>query len=280
MKKYSISIFVLFMFALLFLAFSEKILAEGMGTIEVQGDLTRWHELQAGGTRKGTIILKNTSDETLVAKIYQTDLQYFADGRALFEEAPHHPRSNKTWISMTPNQVEIPAGGEDTIHYEIHVPPDTGLSGGYWSMIMVENLSKGALEPPQKNADDKAVSMRIQTLARYAVQLITTIGNSGNGCLTFGETRLQQGKDGLELLITLEGQGQQVLPIRLWTELFGPQKGSLGVFEGGRFLLHPGCSIQKGIALPSLGKGTYQALLIADGGNENVMGVQINLRID
>ena len=278
MKKKLIALFC--MFALLFLAYSPEVLAEGLGTIEVQGDLTRWHELQAGGTRKGTITLKNTSDETLVAKIYQTDLQYFADGRALFEEAPHHARSNKTWISVIPNQVEIPTGGEDTIHYESHVPPDAGLSGDYWSMIMVENLSKGALEPPRESPGGQNVAMRIETLSRYAVQVLTKIGNDRAGSLKFGETRIQKAEDGLELVVTLEGQGQQVLPIRLWTELFDPQKGSLGVFEGGRFLLHPGCSVRKGLALPSLDKGTYQALVIADGGNENVMGAQINLRIE
>lgn len=241
----------------------------------VEGGLTRWHQLQPGGNYSGVISLRNDGDSTEEVRIYQTHFSYQADGQLDFENAPKTSRSNREWITVSPEQVKIPPQSQIQISYRVTIPNRPGLGGSYWSMVMVESIPEGVLEPVQ--TEDQSVTFMIQPVFRYGVQVITDIGNQATGAIDFQNSSLVRSPNGYELIMEVAGKGEKVLEPQLWVEIFHPENGSLGRFLGEAFLLHPGCSTTGKIPLPNLEKGTYQALIVADNGGDEVFGMQVDL---
>ncbi|MDI9391577.1 MAG: hypothetical protein QM402_09665 [Synergistota bacterium] len=223
----------------------------------------------------GVITLRGEeSDETV--RVYQTDYMFYADGRNEFGKPGSVPRSNASWIAYSPNQITVPAGGRAEVSYQISVPNDKNLRGTYWSVIMVELVPKGALEVPSAKKGEVAVGIRIAS--RYAVQVITSIGDTGTRALEFADKRLEA-KDGKTCLVLyVKNTGERWLVPEVYVDLFG-QSGQLGRYPGGKLRIFPGCSVRYTVDLGALKRGKYSAMVIADAGEEKVFGARYTLEV-
>jgi len=224
----------------------------------------------------GVIALRGEeSDETV--RIYQTDYLFYADGRNEFGKPGSNPRSNASWISYSPNQITLPAGGRAEVTYQITVPNDKDLRGTYWSVIMVEEVPKGTLEVPSAKKGEVAVGIRV--VSRYAVQVVTHIGDTGTRALEFADKKLEM-KDGKTcLILDVKNTGERWLVPEVYVDLFG-QSGQLGRYPGGKLRIFPGCSVRYRVDLGALKPGKYNALVIADCGEDNVFGARYTLEVD
>jgi len=245
--------------------------------VSVVGGLTREVSLQPGSKTEGRIILRNGTDKPQQVKVYQTDYLFWADGRNEYGEPGTTPRSNARWITHTPQQLTIPPKSTESVYYTIQVPAQEDLKGTYWSMLMVEPLAGESLEPPK--AEEGKVAIGVRSVMRYAIQMVTHIGDTGTRDLKFQDRQLVVDGGKRLLRLDLENTGERWLKPLVWMELYDEQGASMGRFEGGRFRIYQGCSARYLIDLSEVPAGRYKALIVADNGDEHVFGAQYELEL-
>ena len=138
---------------------------------------------------KGVIILRNPDDEPADVRLYQTDYTFNYDGKSDYGDPGIKPRSNASWLMLSPTRLTIPAKETAEVSYIIKVPKDQELNGTYWSMIMVEPIATPPPPDTTKTGKEK-VKMGIMTIIRYGIQIITNIGDSGERKLKFLDKKL------------------------------------------------------------------------------------------
>ena len=238
--------------------------------IAVVGGLDRSHTVKPGESFEGIILVRNTGTEPVEVRVHQTDYQFFADGRNLYERPGNQPRSNADWISVRPSRFTIAPNEIVSVSYKGVVPKQENLSGTYWSMVMVE---------PESTAPVQQVGLGLQTKIRFGVQLVTEVGETARAAIKVLDKKLITGDGKRKLQLDLENSGQRLLVPAVWVELFNKQGQSVGKFEAGRSRIFPACSVRYNIDLSDVPAGHYSALVIVDNGDEHVMGAQYELEI-
>jgi hypothetical protein len=242
--------------------------------ISVMGELTREKTVTVGKTYEGTILISNRGKTTQTARVYQNDYLFYADGTNVYGDPGTDPRSNAKWITYTPHSAEIPAQSSAEIHYTITVPDDLGLTGTYWSMLMVEGVNPDQQAVPEGNS-----KMALNQLVRYAVQIVTHIGASGEKKLEFKKAKLVRNAGKRMLEEDLENTGERWLTPVLWVELYDRSGVLTGRFPGGNSRIYPQTSARFRVDLSSVKEGDYKALIVADCGGEDVYGISSKLKI-
>lgn len=247
------------------------------GGVNVLDGLTRSAALKSGEKSEGKITLQNSSDQEQEVKVFATDYQRNANGESNYDTAGSIPRSNSSWITFTPHQVVIPAKSTFIVYYTIQVPVDYLLTGTYWSVLMVEPISKASLEPPKVEKDQ--IKLGITTVTRYAIQMITNIGTSGKRAIKFSKKELLVQEQSRTYQVDIENTGERALSPTLWIELYDVAGISQGRIDGNRWRIYPGGSARFNIDLTKIPAGIYTGLLVADNGDEYIFGTQLKLDI-
>lgn len=118
----------------------------------------------------------------------------------------------------------------------------------------------------------------IRQVVRYAIQLVTHMGETGSREIRFADRALVLGEDGTRRLhVDVENTGERSLRPYLWVELHDSTGGRLGRFESDRKRLYPGTSVRYMIDLSGAPSGSYQALVVVDNGDEHVFGAEYGL---
>jgi hypothetical protein len=170
--------------------------------------------------------------------------------------------------------MDIPAQSSVELHYTIPVPEDMGLSGTYWSMLMIEGINaENAQTPEGKN------KIALNQIMRYGIQVVTNIGLSGEKKLEFKKTKLVKNPGKRILEEDLENIGERWLTPVLWVELYDKSGELKGRFQGGNSRIYPQTSSRFKVDLSSVKEGEYKALIIADCGGEDVYGISSKLKI-
>lgn len=229
----------------------------------------------AGASYDGTIRVRNTTGRAQEVKVYQTDYAFHADGRTLFADPGTTQRSNARWVSVSPAFLTLAPGAEATVSYRVAVPaaPAPGPRGSFWSMVMVEPVAAGSAESAQRPAGKS--EMAIQTRTRFGVQLVTHLADEGARTLQFAQPRatsLPGGGKALEVDLTNTGDRAYRPALRL--ELYTADGAEAGRVESPRGLVFPGSSLRQRFELGKIPAGTYDALVIADTGGDNVFGAR------
>lgn len=244
--------------------------------VAIRGELTHERQVSPGQTYKGTIRVNNTGDEPQEIKIYQTDYSFDAHGTYHYDPPGQDQRSNAGWITVNPHRMTVPPLGTSVINYILEVPEDPGLVGTYWSIIMVEHVGSGKRQVSAE--EETEVSVAVGHVIRYAIQIVTHIGSTGERKLRFLNTDLVRDGDTRVLNVDLENVGERWLRPTLWTELYANNGAYVGKFEAGRLRVYPGTSVRYTIDLTEAGQGQYKALIVADCGDE-VFGATYSLVI-
>jgi hypothetical protein len=245
-------------------------------TVSVLGGLTYQMTLAPGEKKEGTIQLLNKEDVAARVRVSQTDYAFFADGRTLYGEPGASARSNAKWINVSPMNVTIPPQGSASVFYEITAPNDPGLAGSYWSVIMVEPLADAGTAAAGQNGK---VALGIQTVVRYAIQIISDIGETGNSMINVTDDTVVV-RDGKTLLqADIVNVGERWLSPSVWTEFYDKGGRYVGRFDSNRQRVLPNCSVRHSFDLTSVPKGTYTALFVVDNGDERVFGTTYEVRL-
>ena len=141
---------------------------------------------------------------------------------------------------------------------------------------MVEPVSVPA---PELEENKKKVVVGIRTVMRYAVQIVTEIGDTGTEALNVLEKRVVVGDGKKFLELDIINSGERVQIPTLWAEFYNDQGVSIGRFEGGRWRIYPSCSVRYKVDLADIPAGKYTAMVVMDTGNDYVTGAQYTLEI-
>lgn len=245
--------------------------------ISVLGGLTREATLDPGETHEGTIQLLNNSEEEAQVTIFQTDYVFYSDGSTLYNEPSTNSRSNAGWISFSPPRMTIPPGATVSVYYKITVPQKPDLRGTYWSVLMIEPLASAG-RPVVQEKEGK-ITLGVQTVIRYAVQMITNIGETGESNIKLVSNKLIN-LDGKRMLRTeIENTGERWLRPSVWLELYSESGQYTGRFKSDSKRIFPDCSVSHHLDLSDVPNGRYTALFIVDNGDDRVFGASFEMRL-
>ena len=256
-------IFVGLLFIIPTISFSNIIILNG---------LTHENTASSGSSYKGTIQLQNTANTVKSVRVYQKDYWFSYKGETLHGEPGSLKRSNSKWITYNPEFVELQPDETRTIDFEVKIPADDSLRGTYWSVLMIENIV-----PPDTSNYNSGVT--IKTSIRYAIQIITNIGNTGNSNLQFNGLNLAKNENNSYISVALENTGETILKPVLSLELFDQNGNSVGVIKSEKRKTFPETSVTIVLNLEGIKPGTYNGVLIADCENDNVFGTNISFEL-
>lgn len=141
---------------------------------------------------------------------------------------------------------------------------------------MVEPNSTPAITPEGK---PDQVAVGLQTTIRFAIQIVTEVGQSGTRSLQVQDKRLVQGGGKRALELDIANDGERLLIPAMTVELFDQSGASIGRFDAGRARIYPACSVRAKVDLTDVPLGKYVAMVLLDSGDAQVMGAQYELDI-
>lgn len=239
-------------------------------SVSLLGPLAREHTVALGEKFEGVILLRNSGSEATTVRIYQTDYAYFADGTNDFGAPGRVARSNASWITVSSTLLKVPAGQTLDFSYSGRVPKNATLPGSYWSIIMIENVAP---------LEDSVRGEGVQTLARYGVQVVTQIGETGKRSVRFAKNEFLRQDAKAYALLDLENDGDCLIFPKLWIELYDSAGNKLGRFDTGSMRIYPGCSARYRVELPGVPAGAYNALVFVDCGHDQMVGTRVALKL-
>lgn len=249
---------------------------QGWAGITIESRMTDEHQAKAGESYRGKILLRNTDATPAEAKVYQTDYDFSVDKGILYGPPGRLARSNAKWTSLSREVVVIPGNSAETLDFEVKVPTGGGLSGTYWSVIMVEPISKSSAE---SGAQATQATAQVRQVVRFAVQVVTHIGKTGSGELAFSNPQIVSAQDKHFLEIDVANTGQRWLIPGFWLELYSESGNPIGKFQAEQTRLYPGTSSRIKIDLGNTPKGKYLGMVAADGTGDNLFGANVELEI-
>jgi len=244
-------------------------------TIVVTGALTKELEVTPGETSQGTIEVFNPDHSPQDVRVYQTDYSCYSDGRILYGEPGTLPRSNARWTALGTSQVTIPPGETVPILFTVTVPNVRSLKGTYWSVIMVEPVLEAAT--PLNTEDPSVPQIQLRQVFRYAVQVVTTLADTGRAELKFLGLRVETSPSQTLLHADVENVGERWLRGTLRVEVYNTSGALVGKFDGGQKRILPGSSVRFSTNFPGLRRADYRALVVVDCGGDDVFGTQVKL---
>lgn len=251
------------------------VLVNGESFCEISVSQSLVHEfyVKPNSTYSGVIIITNSENKKQRTKVYQSDYLFSANGKNQFDTpAGNLPRSNANWISFSPRSFTIPPKDIFKVEYEIKVPKDSTLIGSYWSLFLVEGIP----DKSKRSVDDKH---KLFIISRIGIQIVTHIGNTGTRELTFLDLQFLEKEQKRILQVDVENTGERFLHPYLWVELYDLQGKFVGKYETSKLRTYPGTSVRFNVDLTEVPSGSYQALIVADCGGDDLFGANVNLEI-
>ena len=241
--------------------------------IVVLNGLTHENTAQPGETYRGTIQIQNAGSDEKGVRVYQRDYWFSYTGQSKHDPAGSMERSNADWITYTPELITLDSSEVTSISFEVKVPDNNSLSGTFWSVIMVEGIST-------PDTSQVETGVRINTAIRYAIQIVTNIGSTGNSNMEFIGLELSKENDNNVLHVAVENTGERILKPEMNLELFDENGNSAGVIKADPRKTYPGTSILSSLVLEGIKPGNYNGVLVADCGEERLYGTNLTLEIE
>lgn len=242
-----------------------------LAQISIIGSLTHEYNVNPSGQFEDIIEIRNSSQMPVSVKAYQTDYFYTCEGKTYYTQpAGQRERSNANWITLNNSFQDIPPQSTLAIIMKIQVPDSLKLSGTYWSVIMIEP------NPSDDTSDD---NQPVNQVVRYAVQIVTHVGNNRNRSIRIMDTRLKKTDQFYQFQMDLENDGSLLTKPKMSLELFTSTGQKQAFFEGVAPRLFPGTSIRFHFNLVDIPTGEYQSLLLLDCGEDALFGAKYQLKI-
>lgn len=239
-------------------------------SIEVIGSLRHINKVAQGDVYKGEIKIQNSGDNDQEVKIYQTDLLYDFMDFTYYNDPVSHKRSSANWIKFSPKTTIVKGNSTTYIQYEVTVPKNDSIIGTFWSVLMVEGVNP--IDPAEEG------QFNINTVTRYAIQIVTEIENGGSGKLEFLDPTLVREGDQLFLAVDIINTGDHYIVPEVSMELFDESGESVNVLLAPKKGLFPTTSTRYRFNLEGFeSEKTYQTVIVAAGDGDDVFGLEYTL---
>lgn len=254
-------------------------------SIGVVGELTHELVVNLEQSYSGFITIRNSDKLQREVKIYQRDYSFSCEGTSKYGEPGTSERSNANYITFTPHKLTIPPQSTADVNYTIIIPrpvdEDSVLVGTYWSMLMIEEIPESSPESesfiPETDIEDK-IKMSIGVKMRYAVQIITHIGDTGIRELKFLDAKLIKDEKKRFLQVDVENVGERHLRPFLSVEIYDEMGMFVGKYRADKKHIYPGTSVRYNVDLSDVRAGKYKVLVVADAGGDDLFGINYSLK--
>jgi hypothetical protein len=249
--------------------------------IEVSSSSLVEHAAHPGDHLEGAIVVRNVSAQEQEVRVYQTDYQFFADGRSDFARPGTAARSNAAWITLSPSRFRIGAGSTVRVGYVVTVPKDgaTPLVGSFWSAVMIEGIAPGSAESALRGSSPR-VKVGVQVAIRQAIQIAVNVeGPPAHTAMRLDNSAIASGPGGQrELALDAVNTGEIAVRPMLRIEVFDDAGRRVARAEQQRGLIYPGSSVRQHFVLGAIPRGTYRAVVVADTGGDDLFGARFTLK--
>lgn len=240
-------------------------------SIVILNGLTHENTALPGETYRTQIEIQNVAEVEKSVKIYLKDYWYNHKGESRHDDPGTLERSSGEWISFQSDLILLAPQEKSLINVEIKVPEGENIEGTFWSVLMVEGVV-----PPDTS---RSAGVSITTALRYAIQMITNIGNSGERNLNFAGLQLGKVGEYSVVQVVLENVGERLLKPQMSIELFDNNGNSVGTLVADQRKTLPGTSVLVNLKLEGIKPGTYTGVLVADCGGDNIFGTNVSFEI-
>ena len=250
--------------------------AVAMAQISIQGRQNFDFNAQRGQSQEGSAVVQNTSGSMQSVRVYQTDYSFSPAGET-YSEPGEATRSNADWVAFSPSAFTLEPGESRSVHFSVTVPNTPSLTGSYWSMIMVEAQAGAA---SADTADSEESALRLEVMMRYGLQIHTRLpGTAAPEVAFLGAKLLTSDANARRLQVEVENTGELMTGPAAWVEIYDENGIQVGHAKTSSFRIYPGTSVRYGFDLPDLIPGTYEVLVVLDGGSDDVYGAQYSLSL-
>ena len=245
-------------------------------SIVVLNGLTHRYIVEHGMLYKGVISIQNTADINQNVRIYLNNYAYKATGEIYYLEPGNgaNNRSNALWVDLNVEYLILKPKEKYDLHYEITVPDTTEFDGSYWSLVMIEPVD--FITPKDHNE-----GLNVRSVVRYAIQLITTLNEDTSiASLEFQNVNIVNESGKRFLQVDIINKGDLYHKVTASAEFFESREGTeTGLFKSNIQSLLPNNSKRFTIDISSVPTGNYSTVLLADSGDDNLFGLNLEIII-
>lgn len=256
------------------IATAQANLPQGASTVSVASELRPELNVQPGETRTHRLTLENTGSSPVLVDVTQADFRTGTNGEIAHEPADFLPFSNAGWLEVA-SQVEIPPLSAYSLPITVEVP--TGVEPGtYWSLLFVQPADATTVEQQEGG---EGVRTTVTVNFRFGVTLMTHVGEPSERQLLFRNPELTSDDvtDIDAVSVTVENPTRFLAAADVWLELYDMQGSLVREANGGTLRIYPESARRHTFELGALEDGTYQAVIVADAGDDAVFGVRYDL---
>ena len=244
------------------------------GVVILNG-LTHVHSCDAGSQISGKVKIRNDSSKETRIVIYKQDLMLSCDKTTIFEykDINTNPRSMGNWLQVNIDEKILGPYEEYDLNYSINIPKNVKEKGSFWSILMVEGA-----DPIR---EQESQTFQVGSKIRYAIQLITELGNFESPKLQFENVEYKKGLESIHNIvqIKLKNTGQYSAQTKVILEIYDSRGTKLKVFQGSIRRIYPNlCNVFE-LEIKDLPRGIYDGVIIADN-SKDLFGSNVSIKIE
>jgi len=236
----------------------------------VQDEWTKVFNVSSGTSHRGTINIVNDSSDIVVVRVTQSDFIISDEDEDIYPEPGSYQRSNANWITVQ-SHITLQAQQDYLLPFTIDVPRNPGLSGSYWSIIFIEEVS--ALS--ETNPDIFQINLK------YAIQVITTIISTESidlsvESISYISSTRSDVPSGESISLRLKNTGNSWVEANIKVDVYNDNAVFIGSFSLDKNRIYPGFSRQIYVPLRLRLHMNYHAIIVIDAGDGHIFGRQLS----
>lgn len=247
--------------------------ASSFASIVVVNGLSHEHTLTGTQKAQGNVVIRNTGEKIKRAKVYKTDVYHYCTGETNFDEAVNRDRCSAKWTTISDNELILQPGQTFTLTYALNPPESLEKSGSYWAVIMVEEMED--LDTTLPNA-----GVKVNALVRYAIQIIGNYEKEAIKQLDILDVSLDTSKGYNQVKVSIQNPGNILMKPIMILEIYDTDGSQIARKEIPYQKIYPGFCKLFEIPITDVPSGKYEAILVADCGDENIYGLKLELEVN
>lgn len=252
--------------------FSCLLCFQSIGAVIVQNGLTQIHDLSMHSQKEGKVVLKNVGNKPEAIKVYFNDLSTDCKGEISYAVPGENARSLYPFLNISTTNYTLQPGEEYELTYQIDLTKNKFESGSMWTLMMIE-----VIEPISKETSSSG--FEIGSKVRYAVQLITNIGQKNAENFVFSNVKLAKDLDGEKVVVaSIDNGGVFMILPNVTIQIFDSKGSKVKDITVPSKKIYPQNCQNFKLPLAGLSTGKYQAVLLADYLEESI-GVNLEIEI-
>jgi hypothetical protein len=243
-----------------------------LAAIVITNGLTHTHSFGTGQKIVGKIEIKNESIKPTKILIYKQDLESRCGENITYSKSGGQTYSLHKYLATNVDEKILAANEQYVLYYTINAGSDSLNSGSYWTVLMIEGAD------PVK--EEEANGVQINSVVRYAIQIIADVGKFQSPKLSYEDIKLSSREDSVKVLgFRLKNEGGYSTKTKVLVEIYDDKGLKIKTIDGLGKRVYPAQCNDFEVELLDLPKGKYEGIIITDNGID-LFGANVSIVLD